>query len=121
MSRSLYLISPRSDFPTYYGGEVHAARGLGSAASMADLSITTVAAMVPADFSLRLCDESISPVDFDVGADFVGLTGKSAQWGRMRAIAREFRARGQVVMIGGPYASLCPEIVRPYCDILVRG
>ena len=26
-----------------------------------------------------------------------------------------------MVVIGGPYASLCPAVVRPYCDILVRG
>jgi radical SAM superfamily enzyme YgiQ (UPF0313 family) len=39
----------------------------------------------------------------------------------MREIAAEFRARGVCVVMGGPYASLSPDVVRPHCDILVRG
>ena len=30
-------------------------------------------------------------------------------------------AQQQTVLIGGPYASLSPDVVRPHCDILVRG
>jgi len=88
---------------------------------MADLAIPTIAGMAPKDFDVRLCDESVSPIDFDVPVDFVGITGKVSQWGRMAAIAREFRQRGKTVLIGGSYASLSPEIVRSHCDILVRG
>ena len=39
----------------------------------------------------------------------------------MLALGDAFRARGKTVLIGGPYASLSPERVRPHCDILVRG
>ena len=39
----------------------------------------------------------------------------------MREIADQFRARGTRVIIGGSYASLSPDVVRPHCDILVRG
>lgn len=121
MPRTIYLINPRNDFPTYFGAEVFEAWGLGRATSVADPSITTVAAMVPDDFRVEVCDEHLSPVDFDTGAEIVALTGKVSQWGRMRAIAREFRARGKTVVIGGPYASLCPEVVGEHCDVLVRG
>jgi hypothetical protein len=88
---------------------------------MADLSVATVAAFAPDDFQVKVCDEHISGVDFDASADFVGITGKVSQWGRMQAIAAEFRRRGKTVIIGGPYASLAPETVRPHCDILIRG
>ena len=121
MRPSLYLINPAVDFPTYFGGEVYAGWDLRPATLMADLAIPTVAGMVPRDFDVRLCDENISPIEFDISADFVGITGKITQWGRMTAIAREFRRRGKVVLIGGPYASLSPEVVRPHCDIVVRG
>lgn len=117
---SLYLINPRADFPTYYGAESYAGRGYAPAAFLADLVVPTLAAMCPADFDVLLCDEHLEPVDFAAGVDFVGITGKVSQWGRMRAIAREFRRRGTPVIIGGPYASLAPEIVRPHCDVLVR-
>jgi radical SAM superfamily enzyme YgiQ (UPF0313 family) len=121
MTTSIYLINPVSDFPTYFSAEVYAGTGCGSTTLIADLAIPTIAAMAPSDFDVLLCDQNISPIDFDTPADFVGITGKITQWGHMMAIAQEFRQRGKVVLIGGPYVSLCPEIARPHCDILVRG
>jgi hypothetical protein len=121
MTTSIYLINPASYCPSYYNLEIYIEKGFMPAVIQGELALTTVAAMAPSDFDVRLCDENISPVDFDVDADFIGITGKVSQWGRMVAIAEEFRRRGKVVMMGGPYASLCPEAVRPYCDILVRG
>jgi radical SAM superfamily enzyme YgiQ (UPF0313 family) len=121
MPVSVYLINPASDFPTYFSAEVFAGRRLNPAAFMADLSIATVAGMMGEDFDVKLCDENISPVDFDTQADYVGITGKVNQRNRMVAIAQEFRRRGKVVIIGGSFASLSPDSLRPHCDILVRG
>ncbi len=121
MNPSIYLINPVADFPTYFSAEVYAGWGFRPATMMADLAVATLAGMVPKDFDVRLCDENISPIDFNIPTDFVGITGKISQWGRMMAIAQEFRQRGKIVLIGGPYASLSPEIVRSHCDILVRG
>ncbi len=121
MSTSIYLINPRSDFPTYFGAEVYAASGLEPATLIADLALPTFAALAPASVDVRLCDENITPVDFTMKPDFVGLTGKITQHGRMIAIAREFRRRGVPVLIGGPYASLSPEALRPHADVLVCG
>jgi radical SAM superfamily enzyme YgiQ (UPF0313 family) len=39
----------------------------------------------------------------------------------MKKIAANFRRLGGCVIIGGPHASLSPQVVRPNCDILVRG
>jgi radical SAM superfamily enzyme YgiQ (UPF0313 family) len=119
--RSLYLVNPSPDYPTYFGAEVYAALGFQPATLIADLALPTLAALAPDDIRVELCDEIVTPVDLDHGADCVGLTGKITQWHRMRALAEHFRARGKIVLIGGPYASLCPETVRPHCDILVRG
>jgi len=121
VGKSLYLVNPAADMPSYFGAEVFGGRGFAPATSMADLSVATVAAFAPQDFNVSLCDEHLTGVDFGNDADFVGITGKVSQWGRMKAIAAEFRRRGKIVIIGGPYASLAPETVRPHCDILVRG
>ena len=121
MRRSIYLINPATDFPSYFGGEVFAARGFRPGTMVADLTLPTLAAMVPEDFQVRLCDEILSAIDFDTPADYVAITGKITQSRRMAAIAAEFRRRGKTVLIGGSYASLAPERLRPHCDILVRG
>lgn len=121
MAPSLHLVNPRSASPSYTGGEVYEHFGCPPATLMADLTTTTVAALAPAGFDVTICDEACGPVDLDVQADFVGLTGKVNQWPRTRELAHEFRRRGRVVLIGGSYASLSPETVRPHCDVLVQG
>src|SRR5579859_1369062 len=118
---SIYFVNPRADVPTYFGAESYAAFGCRPAAQMADLAIATLAALCPPDFDVRLCDQFVEDVDFDIDADYVGITGKVTQFGNMASIADEFRRRGKVVLIGGPFASLSPEMVRPHCDVLVTG
>jgi radical SAM superfamily enzyme YgiQ (UPF0313 family) len=121
MSASIYFINPAADFPTYFNAENYAARGFRRATQMADLAIPTLAAMTPSDFHVSMCDENIEDVDYDHDAQYVGITGKVTQFARMIKIANEFKKRGKVVVMGGPYASLVSEAVRPHCDILVRG
>ncbi len=121
MSTSLYLVNPRPDLPSYFGADAFERWGYRPAVLIADLAITTVAGMAPPDFDVELCDEHVGPIDFDTSADYVGLTGKVTQGRRMIEAAAEFRRRGKTVLIGGPYASLCPELMRPHCDILVKG
>jgi hypothetical protein len=121
MAPSIYLINPRSDAPFYFGAEAHAAWGFGNTVLLADAALATVAALAPPDFAVTLCDEGISPVDFDTPAEFVGITGKISQETRMIELAREFRRRGKIVIVGGPYASLSPARLRDECDILVQG
>jgi radical SAM superfamily enzyme YgiQ (UPF0313 family) len=119
--RSLYLINPRPLGASYFGAEVFEQAGFARAQGIADLATVTVAALAPPDWDVSVCDEYIAPLDFDHPADFVGITGKVTQAIRMLEVAAEFRRRGKTVLIGGPYASLAPEVFRGRCDILVTG
>lgn len=121
MDRSIYLVNPREGAPGYFNMEVLGAWGVGNLVNLADLTTTTVAAMVPAGWRVSLCDERVQQVDFDTDAAIVGITGKVSQRDRMIELAGEFRARGKTVLIGGPYASLNPDDMRPHCDVLVTG
>jgi hypothetical protein len=120
MSKSLYIINPRNDFPSFYTLDALAAQGL-QIQHYGDLSITTIAGLVPPDLSVSLCEETVSPVDLETPCDFVLITGKAGQNYRMLRLARQFRKRGKVVILGGPFVSLNPDFLRPYCDVLVRG
>ncbi|MEM7309099.1 MAG: radical SAM protein [Planctomycetota bacterium] len=121
MAKSLYLVNPRSGIPTHFGAEVFERWDFQPAQASADLTLVTVAALTPSDWDVTVCDEHLSPVDFDHPADFIGITGKVAQEYRMIELADEFRRRGKTVIIGGPYASLSPDDVRGHCDVLVLG
>lgn len=121
MSKSLYLVAPKSTMPHSFGAEVYEHWGYSPSQLIGDVALTTVAALAPPDFEVAACDEALTPVDFDTPADFVGITGKITQSQRMLEIAETFRRRGKTVLIGGPYASLSPSSVRESCDILVLG
>lgn len=121
MSKSLYLVNPAPVCPSYFGAEVFEQWGFPGAQGIADLATPTVAAMAPDDWDISICDEFIAPIDFDHPAEIVGITGKITQGDRMVEVAEAFRAKGKTVLIGGPYASLSPEKLRPHCDVLVVG
>ena len=121
MTQSLYLINPRSESASYFGAEVYEHWGLEDAQGIADLAMVTVAALAPPDWDVSVCDEYVHPIDFETDAKFIGITGKVNQANRLRAVAKEFRRRGKTVIIGGPHASLAPDLVRDYADILLVG
>jgi radical SAM superfamily enzyme YgiQ (UPF0313 family) len=78
----------------------------------------TVAGLTSREHDIVLCDENVEDIDFDVEADIVGVTGYIVHKARMLEIIAEFRRRGRFVVVGGPYASLCPEELRGTCDVL---
>jgi radical SAM superfamily enzyme YgiQ (UPF0313 family) len=121
VAKSLYIVNPSSDFPNYVSADILTVSGLASGTAMADSASATVAALAQKDFDVTICDENITPIDFDSTADWIAITGKVNQRRRMFAVADEFRRRGKRVVIGGPYASLSPHHLRPHCDVLVSG
>jgi radical SAM superfamily enzyme YgiQ (UPF0313 family) len=68
-----------------------------------------------------LTDEQLEPIDFDAPTDFVAITGQITQRDRTVELAGLFHQRGRTVIIGGPFATLDPDFVRPHADILVTG
>jgi radical SAM superfamily enzyme YgiQ (UPF0313 family) len=83
-----------------------------------NLSMPTIAGLTPPEHDVSLCDENVEEIDFDVDADIVGVTGYIVHRERMLEIIDEFRRRGRFVVVGGPFASLCPEDLRGHCDAL---
>src|SRR5215510_5735772 len=83
-----------------------------------NLSLPTVAGITPRDHEVILQDENVEPIDFDVDADIIGLTGYVIHKRRMFELAREFKRRGKFVVAGGPFASLCPDELRDKVDVV---
>ena len=57
-------------------------------------------------------------IDFDVDADIVGVTGYIVHRSACSRSSTSSARRGRFVVVGGPYASLCPEELRGRCDVL---
>ncbi len=115
----IHLVTPRN--PESFWTYDSILPALGRRCVFPNLSMPTVAGLTPLGHEVSLCDENVEEIDFDVEADIIGITGYIVHKRRMREIAGEFRRRGRFVAIGGPYASLCPQELRDYCDVLFSG
>jgi len=116
----LLLVAPQSNARMEYAAFSAAEGGL-SVTRVAAASIATVAALAPKDFIVVLCDEAIEPIDFATDADVVGISANVSQALRAIEIAGEFRARGKIVIMGGPHVSLAPALFEGSADCLVVG
>jgi radical SAM superfamily enzyme YgiQ (UPF0313 family) len=112
----IHLVTPRNP-PSFWTYD-HVLETLGKRCAFPNLSMPTVAGLTPREYEVTLCDENVEEIDLDVDADIIGITGYIIHRDRMLELADEFRRRGRFVVIGGPYASLCPEELRGRCDVL---
>ncbi|MFQ5864817.1 MAG: radical SAM protein [bacterium] len=89
--------------------------------AFAPLGLATAVALTPKDWEIEIYDEEIESINYDTDADLIALTAFNVQARRAYEIAAEFKRRGKHVALGGPYASLCPDNVRPYVDTVISG
>jgi len=87
------------------------------------LTLTTLAALVPAELpvELQLFDEGITDVPLDLESDLVGLTVITGTAPRAYQLADHFRKRGITVVLGGPHVTLIPDDATPHADAVVVG
>lgn len=111
------LVSPKGPLYRHRGGI------FGRALRYKPLTLTTLAALVPDDLhaEIRLYDEGIQDVPLDLEADLVGLTVITGTAVRAYELAREYRRRGNTVVLGGPHVTLVPDDAQPHADAVVVG
>jgi radical SAM superfamily enzyme YgiQ (UPF0313 family) len=112
----IHLVTPKNP-PSFWTYD-HILPALGKRCIFPNLSMPTLAGLTPEGHEVTLCDENVEEIDFDVDVDVVGVTGYIVHRQRMYEIINEFRRRGRFVVVGGPFASLCPEELRGRCDVL---
>jgi radical SAM superfamily enzyme YgiQ (UPF0313 family) len=117
----ILLVNPRQSMSLFTFSEVEDITGCRG--YMPNLALPTLAALVPASIHVTLVDETVEPLDQFFGEDWdlIGITGYITQASRIFEVADEFRRRGRLVAIGGPYATLSSSTVRPHADILFIG
>jgi radical SAM superfamily enzyme YgiQ (UPF0313 family) len=68
-----------------------------------------------------LTDENIETIDFDLKADFVGISAMTSYVNRGYEIADQFRAKGVPVVMGGVHPSFMPQEALKHCNAVVIG
>jgi radical SAM superfamily enzyme YgiQ (UPF0313 family) len=87
------------------------------------LTLTTLAALAPPELNVEfeLYDEGIADVPLDLSVDLVGITVITGSSLRGYELARNYRARGIKVVLGGPHVTLLPEEAEQYADAVCVG
>ncbi len=111
------LISPKGPLYRHRGGI------FGKSLRYQPLTLTTLAALVPAELGaeVQLYDEGIEDVDEQLQADLIGLTVITGTSRRAYALADQFRAQGKTVVLGGPHVTLAPLEAAEHADAIVTG
>ena len=85
------------------------------------LSIPTLISLTPTGHQIKVFDENIEEIDYDWGADIVGISVRTMSANRAYEISEQFRERGVVTVLGGIHPSMCPEEALQHCDSIVVG
>jgi radical SAM superfamily enzyme YgiQ (UPF0313 family) len=117
----IILINPA--FKTSYWNFNHSLKIFGREAVTPTSALPLLAALTPAEHEVILMDEAVEPLDFDLiaTADLVGLTGMIVQRERMRDLAREIKALGKFLVVGGPWITVQEDDLKGYADAIFVG
>ncbi len=85
------------------------------------VALPSIAALTPQAWDIQAVDENVEPIDFDTPCDMVGLTAFNIQKTRAFKIAAEFKRRGKLVVMGGPFATSEPDVCQQHVDIVFVG
>jgi radical SAM superfamily enzyme YgiQ (UPF0313 family) len=80
-----------------------------------------LAAITPSHHQVRVVHQQVQQVNLDTDADLIALSFFSGFTPEAYRLADIFRAKGKMVVAGGPHASFWPEEVLQHCDAVMTG
>ncbi|MBF0443159.1 MAG: radical SAM protein [Oligoflexales bacterium] len=89
----------------------------------APLTATTLASLVPLELGadITVVDESVSKIPFGREFDIVGISVMTGTSKRAYELARIFREKGSMVVLGGVHVTLLPDEAKKHADSIVVG
>ncbi len=85
------------------------------------LALANLAALTPEEDEIKICDEQISPIDYNLDVDLVAISVNTSISKRAYDIADKFRKKGVKVIFGGFHPSFMPEESLKHADAVVIG
>ena len=88
---------------------------------MEPLTIAVLKRLTPTEYETAFYDDRVESINYDADCDVVAITVETYTAKRAYEIAARFRSCGKMIICGGYHATLCPEDVAPYADIVLAG
>lgn len=73
------------------------------------------------EINFKICDARFDALPYDHDWDLIGISVHTGAFNKAFDIAKQFKEKGQQVVLGGPHVSLFPDQCEPYADSLVIG
>ncbi len=89
--------------------------------SVPKLNLPLLASYADDLFNVRIIDETVENIDFDIRADMVAITVLTQVAHRAYEIANEFAKRGAKIVMGGFHVYFFPNEAAEHADALVIG
>ena len=88
---------------------------------MEPLTIAQLKGLTPEDVETEFFDDRIELINYETQTDLVCICVETYTAKRSYHIAKEFRERGVLVVMGGYHVTLCPDEATLYSDAIVVG
>src|SRR4029079_2072896 len=88
---------------------------------MQPLSMALLAGLTPPEVEVHFYDDRMEEIPFDEPTDLVAMSVETFTALRAYKIARQFRARGIPVVMGGYHVTLLPDEAAQECDAIILG
>lgn len=88
---------------------------------MEPLPVAALKGLTPADIETRFYDDRLELIPFDEPTDLISISVETYTAKRAYQIASEYRKRGVPVLMGGFHATLMPEEVKRFADVIITG
>jgi radical SAM superfamily enzyme YgiQ (UPF0313 family) len=88
---------------------------------MEPITIAVLNKLTPGHFEREFYDDRIELIDFDTDADVIAITCETYTAKRAYEIARRFKEKGKLIVMGGYHATTCTDEVEKHADITVVG
>ena len=89
--------------------------------SVPKLNLPLLASYADDLFNVRIIDETVEDINFEIRADLVAITVLTQVAHRAYEIANEFAKRGAKIVMGGFHVYFFPDEAAEYADALVIG
>jgi radical SAM superfamily enzyme YgiQ (UPF0313 family) len=125
MRVAVILVWRPKNFPDWDGRTSPTAAGVPRAMARdrwtAPYSATHIASLLPREWDIQIVHEAVRDLDPKIDVDAVFLSTMDFCAPRARKLAREFRARGVTVIVGGLYPTANPAYFAADADAIVVG
>lgn len=117
---TLHLINPKRKY-RYPWDLKEICQIMGRKTAVHPLALPTIAALTPDHYDIKIIDEEIEPINFNIKLDIVGITAMIPNISRAYEIADRYRSLGITVVMGGAHVSYNVEESLNHADCIVIG